>query len=73
MRVVLLCLALTGCATAPVTVKLTPPADLLQECGPVVEQTVTNGQLAATILEYRKVLRLCNNDKAALREWSEKE
>lgn len=74
MRVIyaiLLALIVTGCATT--TVKDLPPVDLLAECPHPVVSTVTNGDLAKAIPAYRKALTLCNNDKAALREWADKE
>lgn len=64
-------LALTGCATAPQVMKMTPPVDLLQDCPHPAVLTGTNGDLARGILAYREALSLCNNDKAALRAWSE--
>lgn len=68
---VLAMLVLTGCATT--TVKVLPPVDLLAECPHPIVSTATNGDLAKAIPAYRKALTLCNNDKAALREWAEKE
>lgn len=73
MKAALLCFLLAGCASAPTVTKMLPPVDLLQDCGPVIELHATNGDLAGTILDYRKALHLCNNDKAALREWANKE
>jgi hypothetical protein len=61
--------ALSACASAPEVVKLKPPVDLLQDCPHPTVATATNGDLARGILAYREALTLCNNDKAALREW----
>ncbi len=66
----LLAAFLTGCSTVEYVREL-PPAELLWDCPVVVEQLRTNGQLALTILEYRKALEQCNADKASLREWAE--
>lgn len=64
---------LVGCSVIPtskVPVEL-PPTALLQEC-PIPEATVaTNGQLAQWALSLKYALKLCNDDKAALREWAD--
>jgi hypothetical protein len=59
-------LLLAGCAapTAP------PPAFLLQDCPAPAIRARTNGELAATLQDYRYALRACNDDKAALREFA---
>jgi hypothetical protein len=44
--------------------------ELLADCPYVAEKIKTNGELAWTILEYRKALELCNLDKQSLREWA---
>lgn len=64
-------MALSGCAAlAPTVLKLKPPVELMQDCPSPVYRIGTNGELAAGILAERNALALCNNDKAALREWS---
>lgn len=68
----LLSLLLTACSTVKYVREL-PPAELLQDCPVVAEQIKTNGQLALTILEYRKALDQCNLDKESLREWAKEE
>ena len=66
-------MALSGCAAlSPTVLKLMPPAELLQACPSPEYPVGTNGQLAAGILAERNALALCNNDKAALREWADK-
>lgn len=66
-------LALAGCSlipTKPQYVRELPPANLLADCPEVLERYKTNGDLAWTILEYRKALSTCNIDKRSLREWA---
>jgi hypothetical protein len=65
----LVLLALPGCTTTKYVREL-PPVDLLAACPEVAERLVTNGDLAGTILEYRKALAQCNIDKGSLREWA---
>lgn len=62
-------LALPGCTTTKYVREL-PPVDLLAACPEVAERIATNGDLAWTILEYRKALSQCNIDKGSLREWA---
>jgi hypothetical protein len=57
-------LALTACAAQ---VRTLPP--YLEDCLHPVVDTSTNGGLARGLLAYRRALRVCNDDKAALREW----
>ncbi len=64
-----LLLALPACTTTKYVREL-PPADLLADCPEVLERHATNGDLAWTILEYRKALAHCNIDKESLREWA---
>lgn len=47
-----------------------PPQDLLANCPEVVERISTNGDLAWTILEYRRAISTCNTDKRSLRKWA---
>lgn len=65
----LVLLALPGCTTTKYVREL-PPVDLLAACPEVLERHETNGDLAWTILEYRKALAQCNIDKGSLREWA---
>lgn len=65
----LLALLLTACSTTKY-VREQPPTELLFDCPAVAERIDTNGGLAWTILEYRKVLADCNTDKRSLREWA---
>lgn len=67
-------LGLSGCsALQPQVVKLKPPVDLLAVCPtPVVDVTKNQG-LVNGLLAYADALDQCNNDKAALRAWSDKE
>ena len=70
----LLALMLTGCAHHGPQVPeiLLPPQDLMQECSFRERVLVTNADLARAYLEARGALELCNNEKAALREWAER-
>jgi hypothetical protein len=71
--VMLTALLAASCATvAPDQPALRPPGALMQDCQAPPWQAGTNGALASTALALREALRLCNNDKAALREWAEK-
>lgn len=48
-----------------------PPEYLLQDCAePTANDVTTNGLLLGYVGELRAVLRKCNDDKAALREWA---
>jgi hypothetical protein len=57
--------ALTGCATQVLN---PPPGYLLEDCPEPTVSYKTNGDLARAINDLRGALRLCNDDKAALRE-----
>jgi hypothetical protein len=63
---------ITGCASNPVfrEAREVPPAQLMQDCPAPSPIVTTNGELASYILSLKQVLRLCNDDKAALREWA---
>lgn len=64
-------MALPGCSSKPqIPVRELPPAVLLLDCPEVAEKYKTNGDLAWTVLEYRKALASCNQDKRSLREWA---
>ena len=60
-----------GCQTAPQIVRELPPQELLVDCPVPIVETRTNGGLAAGLLAYSSALAYCNNDKQALRSWSE--
>ena len=60
---------LAGCSALPKPGAILPPATLLADCPEPPAVFTTNGELADYALELRTALRLCNNDKAALREW----
>lgn len=64
---------LSGCNSLPVLVQspVAPPAQYMQDCTePVVQKPLTNGALSQYALDAREVIRECNKDKAALREWA---
>lgn len=64
-------LALSGCAgSTPLLVRDLPPEVLLQDCPEPPANIRTNKDLAEWALALRQALRVCNNDKAALREWA---
>ena len=63
---------LTGCASSTYTpVKAYPPVDLVQDCSVTPYELWTNADLAKAIISLRGDLRVCNNDKKALRLWME--
>jgi hypothetical protein len=65
---------LPGCASSTyTTVKVYPPADLVQDCSVTRYEIDTNADLAKAIISLRSDLRVCNNDKKALRLWMEDE
>lgn len=65
-----LIVGLTACAQAPIkTIRELPPAALAADCEHPAMRVSTNGQMAHTLLAYKQSLTMCNNDKAALREW----
>lgn len=63
---------LAGCAGVPTTqvIKAVPPEYLLQDCEVPAIRFNTNGDLVDAIVAFRGALRVCNNDKEALREWA---
>jgi hypothetical protein len=64
-------LLMASCAAVtPTSTKLLPPASLLADCPAPAPTVSTNGELVDYILALRGALRLCNDDKAALREWA---
>lgn len=64
-------LLVVGCATpVPQVVRILPPAELLQDCPVPQVQLRTNGDMANHIMDLRSALKVCNNDKAALRDWA---
>lgn len=66
---VALILALPACSTVQL-VRETPSPELLRDCPEPIVNIRTNGELAESHLAYQNALRLCNVDKAALREWA---
>lgn len=71
LAVGLLAMVLAGCTTmkVPETIVLTPPASLLKDCQYVQGALKTNRDLLMAYKGAMEALELCNNDKAALREW----
>ena len=59
-----------GCATAPAII-LTPPAALLAPCVASPADLKTNSDLVLHVLDLRSTLASCDDDKTALRAWSE--
>lgn len=72
-RAFVLLAAMLMASCASVTKPQAPPWYLLEPC--VAEQPPlrTNADLLITIGVLRSALRSCNDDKAALREWAEKQ
>jgi len=65
---------LSGCASSTyTTTKVYPPVDLVQDCSVTNYELNTNADLAKAIISLRGDLRVCNNDKKALRLWMEDE
>lgn len=63
-----LSLSAFGCSTIEVR---TPPAALLEHCtGPALPEFKVNAELLYYIQGLEYALSLCNEDKAALRQWS---
>lgn len=65
-----LILGLPACHTLQTQGKALPPVEWLADCPLVLEHYRTNGELAETVVAYRKALALCNLDKESLREWA---
>lgn len=63
----------SGCAAPPVYVRELPPAVLLEDCEEPVSTLETNKDLAQWALALRSALRVCNNDKQALRDWAKED
>jgi len=64
---------LSGCNSLPVLRDrgVAPPVQYMQDCPePVAQKPLTNGGLSQYALDAREVIRECNKDKAALREWA---
>lgn len=67
---VLLCLSISGCACNGKTVKWVPPEEALQDIAiPDRARIRTTGDMARTILEDEKMMRLKNADLEALRKY----
>lgn len=76
---------LTACGTNPRPVPISPPVALMQDCNETqtaldayleaaeadqaLLQVPTNGDLVRKIRALRVDLRVCNADKAGLRQW----
>jgi hypothetical protein len=69
----ILAAALSGCAALSPPPAATPPWALLEDCPTPTAQVRTNGDLVRHIRALRDALRSCNDDKAALRSWAEKQ
>jgi hypothetical protein len=69
----ILAAALSGCAVLSPPPAATPPWALLEDCPEPAAQVRTNGDLVRHIRALRDALRSCNDDKAALRSWAEKQ
>lgn len=50
-----------------------PPAVLLEDCLVNTFAGATYGDLVQHAIDLKESLELCNNDKAALRKWSEEQ
>ena len=61
-----------ACSLNPVE-RIKPPDLLLQDCYAPDFAGETYGDLVLHVVELREAIGLCNNDKAALRQWAEKE
>lgn len=62
------CAVLAGCATT--TVKMYPPQELIANCEVAPLQYSTNEDLAISVVRLAGAIKLCNIDKAKLREWA---
>ena len=71
----LMSLSLLGCATPSVPqvsyIREYPPAALLLPCPKPSVQVLSNGDLVTLSLELSTALDACDDDKAALRDWSQ--
>lgn len=67
-------LMLSGCNAIPVQKEtlVGPPVQYLRECTEPIkpERPIDNGKLVQYTKALQGALRLCNIDKAALREWA---
>lgn len=62
--------SLASCASKPTKFAfIPPPQELLRECKAGDVPVLTNGDLIKLIHAGRTALKLCNADKAGLREW----
>jgi hypothetical protein len=72
---VLLCVSMLvmGCASVPAAPleRELPPAEWLEDCAEPPLDVSTNGGLARAVGDLRGALKLCNQDKKALREWAQ--
>jgi hypothetical protein len=68
-------LMLSGCNSLPIVKDrpVAPPVQYIQDCPePIAQKPLTNSALGQYAIDAREVIRLCNTDKAALREWASK-
>jgi hypothetical protein len=65
----LLCLTIYGCCSSEV-IRLKPPDVLLQPCQASGFTGQTYGDLVHYSIGLRETLELCNQDKAAIRQWA---
>lgn len=67
----LMCLSLTACGTRYVTKteKVFPPEKYLQDCPSTDVPLRVTGDLAVALRAAKADLKVCNADKAALRDW----
>lgn len=61
-------LVLSGCATT--VGKQYPPSALLEDCRTGALTFTTDKDMAESVVALAAALKLCNIDKAALREWA---
>lgn len=64
-------MALSGCATKPVPVKMLPPVDLIAPTQQPAGSVATNGGIATLLKKTREALAACNRDKADLQGWAD--
>lgn len=71
MRLDRFCILVVPCIVGCTALEVRqPPAALLAPCAEPAVDATTNGGLVKSLLAMREALRLCNDDKTALREWA---
>jgi hypothetical protein len=73
LAVALLATLMAGCGVLSPPPAATPPWALMEDCPEPQAQVKTNGDLVRHIRALRDALRSCNDDKAALRSWADKQ